>query len=63
MLVLTRRFGQAIQIGPDIRVFVLPTNRKDWFNGIRIGIEAPKHINIWRVDDPYEEEGDRGRNK
>ncbi len=43
MLILNRRVGQSISIGNDIKVIVLND-----VNGIRIGIEAPKHIKIFR---------------
>lgn len=43
MLVLNRRVGQSISIGNDIKVIVLND-----INGVRIGIEAPQHIKIFR---------------
>ena len=44
MLVLTRRQGQGILIGPDIEVVVL-----DAENGhVRVGIRAPRRISVLR---------------
>ena len=52
MLILTRRKGQRIQIGKDIMVVVADV-REDKRRGgyeVRIGIEAPKDIDIMRDD-------------
>lgn len=48
MLVLTRKTGEAIEIGDGIFIKVLS------FQGhcVRIGIEAPKEINIRRTELP-----------
>ena len=44
MLVLTRRRGEGVVIGPDIRVVVLGIK-----NGqVRLGIEAPRTIEVHR---------------
>jgi carbon storage regulator CsrA len=44
MLVLTRRQGESIKIGEDIRITVLQSlGRK-----VRIGIEAPDNVKIVR---------------
>lgn len=48
MLVLTRKRGEAIAIGPDIRVVVLQTKGGQ----VRIGIEAPRSVEIHR-DEVY----------
>ena len=44
MLVLTRRCGEAVTIGPDIRVVVLGIKGGQ----IRLGIEAPKTVDVHR---------------
>lgn len=44
MLVLTRKEGETIHIADDIVVTVLNFSR----GKIRIGIDAPKHIMIYR---------------
>lgn len=46
MLVLSRREGEAILIDGGIRIVVLACDRR----GVRIGIEAPKEINIQREE-------------
>lgn len=46
MLILTRRPGEAIQIGNDVIVRILSVNGSQ----IRIGIEAPKETNIVRTE-------------
>ena len=46
MLILTRRPGEAIQIGEEVIVRVLSVNGSQ----IRIGIEAPKETNIVRTE-------------
>jgi carbon storage regulator len=44
MLVLTRRRGEGVAIGPDIRVTVLGMKGGQ----VRLGIEAPKTIEVHR---------------
>ncbi len=44
MLVLTRKQNEKIRIGNEIVVTVLRTKGK----GVRLGIEAPAHINVLR---------------
>ena len=44
MLVLTRRRGEAITIGPNIRVVVLDINGGQ----IRLGIDAPSTVEVHR---------------
>ncbi len=46
MLVLTRRIGESIVIGDNIKMTIL--NVKG--NQVRIGIEAPKDISIHREE-------------
>jgi carbon storage regulator len=46
MLVLTRRRGESLTIGPDIRVVVLGLK-----NGqVRLGIEAPPSVKVHREE-------------
>ena len=49
MLILTRKSGEGIKIGEDIRVVILETKG----NQVRIGIEAPKGTKVYR-DEVYE---------
>ena len=46
MLVLSRRLGEAIQIGDDVEVMVADI-RGDL---VRLGIRAPKKTQIWRKE-------------
>ena len=46
MLVLTRRGNQSIMIGPDIVVTVLEVSRDQ----VRIGIQAPRHVDVHREE-------------
>jgi carbon storage regulator len=46
MLVINRHPGKAILIAGDIRVIILDCGRR----GVRIGIEAPKHVGIVREE-------------
>jgi carbon storage regulator len=46
MLVLTRKFGESIIIGEDIKITILESKGKN----IRIGIEAPRNIAVHRQD-------------
>lgn len=46
MLILTRRPGESISVGDDITVTVLSING----NQARIGIDAPRNIEIERDD-------------
>jgi carbon storage regulator len=48
MLLLTRRIGEKIIIGNNITVVVVGKNG----NQIKIGIEAPKDVNIRREELP-----------
>ncbi|MCA9733248.1 MAG: carbon storage regulator CsrA [Deferribacteres bacterium] len=44
MLVLTRRLGETIVIGDDITIKIVDIHGKQ----IRIGIEAPKEVSVYR---------------
>lgn len=46
MLVLTRKTGEAIQIGGEIEITVLSIHGDQ----IKLGINAPKHIEIHRKE-------------
>jgi carbon storage regulator len=46
MLVLTRRRNEAIQIGDDIEITVLAISGDQ----VKLGINAPKHIEIHRKE-------------
>lgn len=46
MLILTRRIGESLMIGDNIKVTLL----KDNGNQIRIGIEAPKEVPVHRSE-------------
>lgn len=46
MLVLTRRVGESLVIGDDVVVTVLEV-RSD---GVRVGIEAPRHVRVHRAE-------------
>jgi carbon storage regulator len=46
MLVLTRRIGESIQIGDDVKLTVLAVQGQT----VRMGIEAPKNIRVHREE-------------
>ncbi len=46
MLLLTRRDGESLIIGDDIKVTVLTVND----NQVKIGIEAPDDVDIYREE-------------
>ena len=46
MLILTRKIGECITIGDDIRVHVVDIRGKQ----VRLGIEAPAHAPIHRQE-------------
>ncbi len=46
MLVLSRRSGESIRIGPDVLVNVLEVEG----NRVKLGIVAPSEISIWRTE-------------
>ncbi|RMF60353.1 MAG: carbon storage regulator [Calditrichaeota bacterium] len=46
MLVLTRRLGEAINIGDDIKVTIVEIDGKQ----VKLGIEAPRDIMVFREE-------------
>ena len=46
MLVLSRKLGQRFQIGQDIRITIVKIDR----NSVRIGIEAPDDVLVYREE-------------
>lgn len=46
MLVISRRDGESLHIGPDIQVRILSVRG----NQVRIGIEAPKELAVYRSE-------------
>lgn len=46
MLVLARKKGQSIMIGRDIKIFVAEVTGET----VRLGIEAPQHLEIFREE-------------
>ena len=46
MLILTRRVGEALVIGDDVKVLVLDVKG----NQVRIGTNAPKHVEVHREE-------------
>ena len=57
MLILTRSQNESIIIGDDIKVTVLGTKGQD----VKIGIEAPEDVEIWR-EEIYEKIQEASRN-
>lgn len=60
MLVLTRKVGEEILIGDEVRIMVTEfLHREDGLVcKVRLGITAPKHIKIIRPDAVKQEAGD-----
>lgn len=46
MLILTRRLGESLSIGDDVKLTVLSIKA----NQVRIGIEAPNEVSIQRTE-------------
>ena len=46
MLVLSRKLGQRFQVGPDVRITIVKIDR----TSVRIGIEAPGDVTVYREE-------------
>ena len=46
MLVISRRMGQSLLVGDDVRLTVLGATG----NRVRIGISAPREVAVWREE-------------
>jgi carbon storage regulator len=46
MLTLSRKPGQALRIGPSVRLTVISVTGKE----VRLGIEAPREVVVWREE-------------
>ncbi len=58
MLILTRKQGESITIGDDIKVTILDVKGKY----IRVGVDAPRDLAVHRQEiSPVEEENDTGK--
>jgi carbon storage regulator len=53
MLVLSRKPGERILIGPDVKITVIRIGP----NSVRIGIDAPGHLNIVREELCFDDHG------
>jgi carbon storage regulator len=58
MLILTRKQGESITIGDDIKVTILDVKGKY----VRVGVDAPRVLAVHRQEiSPVEEENDTGK--
>ena len=46
MLVLSRKLGQRFQVGENVKVTIVKIDR----NSVRIGIEAPGDVTVYREE-------------
>ncbi|HWE38534.1 MAG TPA: carbon storage regulator [Isosphaeraceae bacterium] len=46
MLVLSRKLGQRFQVGPEVRITIVKIDR----HSVRIGIEAPDDVQVYREE-------------
>lgn len=46
MLVLSRKLGQRFQVGPDVRITIVKIDK----HSVRIGIEAPGEVTVYREE-------------
>ena len=53
MLILTRKPGQSVMFGDDVIITILNSNKSQ----IKIGIEAPKEISVYREEITHEIKG------
>ena len=52
MLVLSRKVGESITIGKDIRIIILNVHGAQ----IKVGIDAPEDVLVMRAEVPLKEE-------
>jgi carbon storage regulator len=52
MLMIQRKVGQEIKIGDDIVIKVIEGTGRN----VKIGIDAPPSLKIWRVEEPKKDE-------
>ena len=45
-LILTRKLGESVVIGPDVRVTINRLNSSE----VRLEIDAPKHVPVHRLE-------------
>jgi carbon storage regulator len=57
MLILTRRAGETIMIGPDIEVTVMAINGSQ----VRIGVKAPADLQVDREEIALRKQAERAR--
>jgi carbon storage regulator len=50
MLVLSRKLGQSLKVGPDVRITIVKIDR----NSVRIGIDAPEEVSVQRQEIAFE---------
>jgi carbon storage regulator len=46
MLVLSRKLGQRFQVGPEVSITIVKIDK----NSVRIGIEAPGNVSVYREE-------------
>lgn len=51
MLILTRKQGESITIGDDIKITILDVKGKY----VRVGVEAPRNLAVHRQEEPPDE--------
>jgi len=51
VLIVTRKLGQAVRVGDDVRVVVMEVRGKQ----VRLGIEAPADVQLYREEISEEE--------
>lgn len=59
MLILTRRVGESLVIGDDVKITVLGVKG----NQVRIGVNAPKDVSVHREEILQRDEADRAEGK
>jgi len=57
MLILTRRIGESLVIGDDVRMTVLDVKG----NQVRIGVHAPKEVSVHREEVYAQIQAEQGR--